>query len=137
MNTPNANVPTRRPTKESRKPFGSQIQKLAYPQRVGFHRHWFNDEPGRIEEALQAGYTHVEDKDGRKVQRVVGVATQGGALMGFLMEIPEEWFKEDMARNQQVVDERDAAIKAGHVTEEKGANQYVPQDRGISIKHGR
>ena len=30
-----------------RKPFGTFDQKLAYPSREGFHRHWFNDEPGR------------------------------------------------------------------------------------------
>lgn len=132
-------APKGRPvTREKRKPFGSQIQKLAYEQRVGYHRHWFNDSPGRIETALEAGYTHVEDKEGKKVSRVVGINPGGGPLMGFLMETPEEWYEEDMARQALLNKEREDAIRSGSVAGQPGKDGvYIPEQRGIKITTGR
>jgi len=128
-------LPKKRVSKEDRKPFGSQTQKLAYPPRTGFHRHWFNEEPGRIDAALAAGYTHVEDKEGRKVQRIVGVNAAGGPLNAYLMEIPEEWYQEDMAEQQRLVDEKDAAIREGSVGGRPGEDgRYVKK---IEITRGR
>lgn len=86
-----------------RKPFGTWDQKLAYPSREGFHRHWFNDEPGRIIRARDAGYTHVEDEQGRPVQTVVGIGRGGQPLVAFLLELPEEYFREDMAAQESAV----------------------------------
>lgn len=124
----------RRVGKEGRKPFGNQVQKLAYPLRSGYHRHWFNDEPGRIEKALEAGYTHVEDKEGKKVVRVVGVNQGGGSLHGYLMEIPQEWYDEDMAAQQKVVDAMDQAIKDGSVVGKPGKDGvYV---KSIKVEEG-
>lgn len=134
MNTPITSEPKplRRMTKEQRRPFGAQVQKLAYPTREGFHRHWFNDEPGRIDTALAAGYTHVEDKEGKKVQRVVGVNSAGGSLTAYLMETPEEWYQEDMRDQQKLVDERDEAIRKGSIAGAPGEDgRYV---KHISIK---
>ena len=121
-------------TREKRRPFGSQTQKLAYEPRVGYHRHWFNDNPGRIEQALEAGYTHVEDKESKKVARVVGVNPAGGPLHGFLMEIPQEWYEEDMAQQAAVNAEREAAIRTGSIAGQPGKDGvYVPESRGIKI----
>jgi hypothetical protein len=125
-------------TRDKRKPFGSRQQKLAYEERPGYHRHWFNDTPGRVEQALEAGYTYVQDKDGKKVSRVVGVAEGGGPLTAFLMEIPEEWYKEDMAAEQRRVDEMDGAIRKGAVSGEPGKDgRYVPEHLGIKIQTQR
>ena len=125
-------------TREKRRPFGSQVQKLAYDARVGYHRHWFNDNPGRIKQALEAGYTHVEDKEGKKVARVVGVNPAGGALMGYLMETPQEWYEEDMARQAALDTEREQAIKNGTVAGAPGKDGvYIPESRGIKITHGK
>src|ERR1700727_481844 len=103
-----------------RKPFGSLEQKLAYPDRVGFHRHWFNDSKNRIARALEAGYTHVEDKDGKNVCYIVGTSESGGPLHAFLMEIPQEWYNEDMAAEQALIDEKESAIKRGKNEEKEG-----------------
>lgn len=126
---------TRRVSKDTRKPFGSMTQKLYYPPRAGYHRHWFNEDPGRIDTALEAGYTHVEDKEGRKVQKVVGVSPSGGPLNAFLMETPEEWYKEDMKREQDRINEMDQAIRRGSVATGPDDNQYVPS-QGIQIRRG-
>lgn len=132
MNAPTPNF-TRRVSKETRRPFGSQSQKLAYEARAGYHRHWFNEIPGRIDDAITAGYTHVEDKDGKKVCRVVGVNQAGGSLTSYLMEIPEEWYQEDMARQQKAIDDMDDAIRRGKVEEQPGDNRYIPS-QGIQIR---
>ena|SRR5579864_8182977 len=124
--------------KNARQPFGSQTQKLAYPPREGFHRHWFNDSPGRIDSAIAAGYTHVLDKEGKRVARPVGVNEAGGALLGYLMEIPEDWYQEDMA-NQAVQNAKlEDAIKRGAIAGSPGEDgRYIPQAvGGIKIKSG-
>jgi hypothetical protein len=99
----------------ARKPFGSHVQKLSYPERPGFHRHWFNDTPGRIARAEEAGYTHVKTADGRNVARIMGVGEGGGALNGYLMEIPLEWYREDQALKDAKRDEIDAKLRRGIV----------------------
>jgi hypothetical protein len=114
-------------------PFGSVAQKLAYEAREGYHRHWFNDAANRIHRALEAGYEHVKGRDGKNVSRIVGVAEGGGPLHAFLMEIPEDWYKEDMAREQQLIDEKENAIKSGKTQGAEVEKGYVPS-QGISIK---
>jgi len=123
------------PRRPARKPFGSMSLKLDYPQREGFHRHWFNDVPGRIDRAREAGYEHVKNGEGKPVSRTVGLAEGGGALTAFLMEIPEEWYKQDMAQEQQIIDDKEAAMKRGVADGPEGEGQYVPK-QGITIKRG-
>lgn len=123
------------PQRPARKPFGSMSLKLEYPQREGFHRHWFNDIPGRVSRALEAGYEHVKGLDGAPVKRVVGSAEGGGALTAYLMEIPEEWYQQDMAQEQQIIDEKEAAMRRGVAEGKEGEGQYVPK-QGISIRRG-
>jgi hypothetical protein len=117
----------------TRKPFSSVELKLAYEPREGFHRHWFNDTNNRIHRAQEAGYEHVKGRDGKNVSRVVGVADGGGPLHAFLMEIPEEWYKEDVAREQALIAERESAIKKGKPMGGEVEQGYVPS-QGISIR---
>lgn len=121
------------PRRESRRPFSSVELKLAYGDREGYHRHWFNDTNNRINRAIEAGYNHVTGKDGKNVSRIVGVAEGGGPLHAFLMEIPEDWYKEDMAREQKLIDEKEAAIKHGSPKGGEVEQGYVPK-QGITIK---
>ena len=123
------------PQRSARKPFGSMSLKLDYPQRTGFHRHWFNDIPGRVARAVEAGYEHVKGSDQKNVSRVVGVAEGGGALTAFLMEIPEEWYQQDMAAEQRIINEKEAAMKRGVADGKEGEGQYVPK-QGITIRQG-
>ena len=119
----------------NRKPFGAMELTLAYPERPGFHRHWFNDVPARVSRALEAGYEHVKDNTGKNVNKVVGTTEGGQPLSAFLMEIPEEWYKEDMAAQQREIDAKEAAMKRGELESQPGDGRYVPA-QGISIKHG-
>src|SRR5215472_9147127 len=123
-----------------RKPFGSQQQKLAYPDREGFHRHWFNDVPGRIREAREAGYEQVHDEDGRPVSTVVGIGRGGQPLVAFLMEVPEEYYREDMAAQEMVVHDLMTQIGRGEHAKPGGTDgslRYAGSTRGnISIETG-
>lgn len=126
-------APSRRVTRESRRAFGSMDQKLAAPKRPGFHRHWFNEIPGRIDAAREAGYEHVQDRHGKNERRVVGKTAAGEPLYGYLMEIPQEWYDDDVEKEQAHVDETDLAIRRGKLNEQQDEKRYVPEHRGIKI----
>lgn len=131
-------LPPRR--RRERKPFGTKEQRLAYADRAGYHRHWFNDEPGRLARALEAGYEHVKNDHGQTVSTVVGTARGGGALHAYLMEIPEEWYREDMDGQTEAVRALMAQIEQGDYTRPAGADgqaRYAGSTRGnISIREG-
>lgn len=116
-----------RPRDFVRQPFGAQLQKLVAPARPGYRRYWFNDEPGRVQRAMEAGYAHVKT-DGRNTSRTVGRNGDGTAKVAFLMEIPQRWYEDDVAAQQAKVDEIDAAIKGGNVARKEDDGRYVPKD---------
>jgi len=123
-----------------RKPFGGREQKLTWPSREGFHRHWFNDEPGRLIRAQEAGYEHVKDDAGQNGCTVVGIGRGGGALTAYLMEIPLQWYQEDMAAQDSEVMEQLGQIQRGEFerpTGRDGSLRYAGSTRGnISIESG-
>lgn len=126
-------------TAATRKPFGSMEQRLAYAQRKGYHRHWFNEVPGRIDRALEAGYNFVNDTQGTRVNRVVGVAPAGGPLIAFLMEIPQDWYDQDQKREQEKVDQVDAEIRSGKARRKDpkdGDGAFYTPGQGTSLRHG-
>jgi hypothetical protein len=121
-----------------RKPFGGREAKLKFPDRPGYHRHWFNDEPGRILRATEAGYEQVIDpRSGKPVCNVVGIGRGGGALTAFLMEIPEEWYREDMQAQDNEVLGLLGQIKSGEYERPAGRDgqlRYAGSTKGdISI----
>lgn len=120
------------PRRVNRRPFSSVEYKMAYPEREGYHRHWFNDAGSRVSRALEAGYEHVKH-EGKPVSRVVGTAEGGGPLHAFLMEIPREWYEEDMARELALIADREASIKRGATQGAEVEQGYVPS-QGISIR---
>lgn len=69
------------------------------------------------------------------MRQVCGTAEGGGPLHRFLMEIPEEWYREDMAAQQAEIDAKETIIKRGKFESKEGDGRYVPA-QGISIKHG-
>lgn len=110
------------------RPIGTMSQKLALPPKRGYHRHWFNDQAGRVADALASGWRHVRDEAGKPIKRVVGSGRDGGALLGYAMEIPETIFAEDMARRHKAAYERVAATKQKPFQAPPGSSQR--SDRG-------
>jgi quinol monooxygenase YgiN len=130
--------------REKRQPFAGFTQKLAYPPRAGYYRYWFNDEPGRVLQARDAGYEHVKNPATQEHEkRVVGTRKEGGALWAYLMEIPTEiWEDDQKLKRQRGSDQYEAAIKKSRViaktdaeAREDEGNFYVPGG-GSKIEHG-
>jgi hypothetical protein len=116
-----------------RKPFGAQEQTLAWPPIPGFRLYWFNDTPGRVDRAKEAGYEHVRDPEtSSPVKRNVGRGENGAGLQSFLMKIPEEWYREDQAAVNAAESEKLRNIREGKTSAPPGSNQYVPS-QGIKM----
>lgn len=110
------------------RPVGIYGQKLAYPERRGYKRHWFNDSPGRIEDALRAGWAFVKGIDGKSVSRNVDRGVQNRGVMGYIMEIPFEIWEDAMKARNAEATKRMAVLKANPFKAEAGMAR--PSDQG-------
>jgi hypothetical protein len=141
-----------KPKIRKRIPVDTPYNPLEYPQRPGYHRHIFNDKPGRLERALQAGYRFVtkeeipdyidrpdlrqkESVDSR-VSWVVGQEDNGQPITGYLMELPEELYQADQAaREQRTIDTIKESMRLEQSERNPGRDELYPTDGGI--KFGR
>ena len=98
---------TKRP---KRIPLGTR-NVLTAPKREGYTRRFVNDQKNRIKDFEAAGYSIVrEDIDigdakagkGKKIGSVVGKPV-GGDNSVVLMEIKDEWYKEDQKAKQDKI----------------------------------
>lgn len=131
--------------RNTRVPLGVARSKLSVPARAGYVRRWINDTEGRLMNAEQGGYQYATDQSlqigaadidntnrdlGARVSRVVDKSTGQKA---YLMEIKEEFYKEDQAIKAQAVAEKDRLIKNGKLDD--GEERYIPdKGRGINIE---
>jgi len=121
--------------KVERVPFGGQRLKmqLSKSDEDGFKKrgtvgHWFNDQDGRVEQAMSAGYTFVHPDNARSLghsaihegntdagSKVSKIVTKGRDLVmrAYLMEIKKEFYDEDYASKQAVNDKVDEALALG------------------------
>lgn len=115
-----------------RKPFGAFSQKLAIDERPGYKRHWFNDSPGRIDQAKANGWEHVKDKQGRPVQIVVGTGRDKGALLAYAMELPKVFWDQDMAARHAEAKARMDGIKKNPFPSAPGSAKASDRDKFYS-----
>lgn len=101
------------PAQGARRPFGARRQRLENPPIPGFQCYWFNDLPGRIDQAKEAGYEHVTDSGGKPVCKVVGTMEGGGPLKAYRMKIPIEFYEQDQAAKERPRAEIDAQMRQG------------------------
>lgn len=93
--------------------------KLDAPARKGYHRRWFNDTPGRIANAEELAYDHVEDPSIKsdspdsRVRRLVGTQASGQPLYAYLMETPVEEYEVGQAEREETHRQVDTAIREG------------------------
>lgn len=123
-----------------RVPFGNAHQRLYWASRPGYRRYWFNDTAGRIGLAKRAGYEHVIDPDtGAPAVRVVGTDRGGKDMNGYLMEIPIQWYWDDMQVAQDQRDRDLNQIKSGlYGPGGDDPNRYAGSNRkgNISVQTG-
>lgn len=123
-----------------RQPFGALQRKLALPERRGYKRHWFNDEPGRVDQKLAEGWAHIADKEGKPVKRVVGSGRNNSILVAYAMEIPSVIFQEWADAQDQVARDKIDDIRKHPVRSPKGLAQpsdsgkfYSPKDEMVRV----
>lgn len=127
-----------------RRPIGEFSQKLALPKRSGYHTHWFNDEGGRIDAALDAGWAHRKTPDGKPIKRAVGTGRDKGVLFAYAMDIPEVFWLEDMAARHKVAQGMTDGLKANPFPAKAGSTEksdhgkfYSPNEEApLSIRKG-
>lgn len=127
-----------------RVPLGVQQAKLSADIRTGYVGRWVNDDKNRIQAALGAGYEFVmrdavanSTDPGNRISQIVGTKEGGHPLTAYLMEIPEEWYREDQQAKAQQVDDTEGLIRRGELTQKVGSDgSYIPS-QGISIKRAR
>lgn len=117
------------PGRRRRASIGGMNMKLKVPDRPGFHRHWFNDVPGRLAMAHELAYDFVTDaalkSDGpdSRIRRFVGTV-DGNPLYAYLMETPLEEFERGQREKVEETREVDKAIAAGRDLDGRIENQY-------------
>lgn len=119
-----------RPTAERRRNAfnGTQAKLTVNNQIPGYHLHIFNDEPGRIQTAIDSGWEFVRPEEvggvgervtsvntdlGEKVRYLVGANEKGDGLYAYLLKLKEEWWEQDQAELQNKNDLVDDAIRSG------------------------
>lgn len=136
-----------RGTRGKRASFNGTEGKLRVSHQIpGYHLHIFNDTPGRIEQALEVGYTFVSPDEvggtstnvvsrntdlGDKVRFLVG--TDGlNPQYGYLMKLPQEYYEEDQKELQDRNDLSDKAIRSGKLNKD-GQSSDGFYDAGIKM----
>ena len=144
-----------KPKKRERVPLGVPRRKLAfsgmdeenYSYRVVHNR---PNKPNRVNEALAAGYEFVESDNllgegnitdeiaastDSRITAVVGADEKGNPMTGYLMKIRKEWYEEDQAKKQKLVDKREEAIFEGVDSQGRPGQdgRYIPTDGGQPI----
>lgn len=96
---------------------------LTAKQRAGFHRCYVNEVPHNVQAYLDAGYTFVLTDDSTVDQTAATAQVPGNVVRivankdphapyryAVLMEIPQEYFDEDMAAQQALIDQNCEAL---------------------------
>jgi len=104
--------------RKKRIPLGTR-DRLKYPQREGYVRRVFNDNEDRIQRALDAGYEFVtgdlpggDPRAGDPTQVGAKVMKEvGGGMKGYLMEIPEAYYRDDQKAKQDKIDALESEMK--------------------------
>jgi hypothetical protein len=86
-----------------------------------FHYAWINDQRGLIQRAIKAGYEHVTtaeipswgeaDVDSADSSSSLVSMPVGDKVIAYLMKQPMEYYEEDQAEEQALVDAREADMK--------------------------
>lgn len=123
---------------------GTQAKLVVGHEIPGYKLYGFNDDAGRIQDALDTGWEFVSPEEvggvrngvvsgntdlGDKVRWRVGKLENGEALYCYVMKIRQEWYDEDQAALQARNDAIDEAIRGGRVQKEGYSTEgfYTPK----------
>lgn len=105
----------------NRTPLGQRSRLTVKGKEAGFHYRIVNDEEGRIQDFMDAGYEIVADNNVSVGDKRIANPTQegspikvhvGGGKQAYLMRIKDEYYNEDQAAKQTSVNELEESMKA-------------------------
>lgn len=125
---------------------GGMRQKLSAKERKGYKRYWFNDAPGRLQEAIDSGYEYVTDPKitigdpGLEIgdsidSRISKVVDRENGMRAYLMELEEELWQEDRNKAESQLAETEKALSQGEDTYGQPGRdgRYIPSGGGTKI----
>ncbi len=128
--------------RRERKPLGVPRQRLYAEVPLGMTGRWVNDDPGRIEQALDGDYQFISsdkevvmNREGCRTE-IVGVGRSGGAQIGYLMAIPTVLYEEDKAAKMSQINNHEDSIKRGPIQQaaDKEQGGFYSPGEGIKIR---
>jgi hypothetical protein len=123
---------------QHRKPMTGLTQRLHFETPKGFRSRWFNDSPGRIQRAIEAGWRFAvkdnngvireeDEREGAVFVEHADTNARGESVRAYVMLIPEEFYKQDFDAKQAQLDVQMDAIKNGANSKmNRGDNSYLP-----------
>tara|TARA_R110000868_G_scaffold295632_3_gene555954 strand:- start:177 stop:695 length:519 start_codon:yes stop_codon:yes gene_type:complete len=127
-------------------PMSTPVQKLEVAEIPGYHLHWFNGTPERLQRALDGGYEYVDEREVKTNAASLGsdTAISGNTDMGsrvsivsgqesgkdgqpvrlILMKIKQEWWDEDQKQHEN----RNSKVRDTLLGGMVGAEQDRPGD---------
>lgn len=139
-------------------PMSVPVQKLEVPEIPGYHLHWFMGNESRLQQAIRAGYSFVEEHEvdivntgladdagangntdlGTRVSIVAGSGTDnmGQSERLYLMKLPREYWESDKKviedRNEQIAQ----TLRGGVSESGDGAeHNYVPESSRKNVNN--
>lgn len=95
---------TRAKNRPNRKPLHKR-RPLVAAEKPGYFQKWVNEDPGRVNAFLEAGYSIEKRPDGSDYREVVNSGKDARSHTAVLMSIPLEFYKEDQDAKQAALDE--------------------------------
>lgn len=133
-------------------PLDTPWARLSHPNLPGYFCYWFNDVPGRLHRAKQAGYVHVSrqevpffgDRDndpsqkeglGDYVSTVVGQYDNGTPIYAYLMKIPQQIYdNQQQGREARELAKLKSTKREGQKENVPGNDELYPVNGGIYIE---
>jgi hypothetical protein len=150
---PRVRVESDRQLVRERGVFNGTHQKTRVLTKIpGYQLRWFNDEPGRIDTAIQRGgwefvtETEVAQSDtnrvlqnnsdpGTRVRMISGKTNENAPLYSYLLKIKQEWYDEDQMdlidRNRSQEQEM---IRNGGLNTDRVGEKYLPDNRKVALR---
>jgi len=122
----------------NRKPMTGLEARLHFDAPEGFKAYWFNDSPGRIQRAIEAGWRFAvkdsngvireeDEREGAVFVEHADTNTRGESVRAYAMLMPTDLYKQDFDAKQKRLDVQMEAIKDGSNSKmNRGDNSYLP-----------
>ena len=131
--------------------FNGTNKKLDVLTKIeGFHLHWINDAPGRLDRAVAGGYEFVMQSEvklgesnkvvernsdvGNRIRAIVGTTDQNEPLYAYLMKIRQEWYDEDQTEAvSKIVETEREMVRQGGMNADRIGERYLPDNRRAAL----